>query len=378
MSGTIHEISISGADLAERLLGRGAAVLDNTAAAELICGRVCMITGGGGSIGSELTRQLAAFKPKQLVIVDIYENNAYALQQELCRTYGSELDVTVQIASVRDKKRLRTLFETFKPHMVFHAAAHKHVPLMEASPEEAVKNNIFGTLNTAELACEYEAEKFILVSTDKAVNPSSVMGATKRCCELITNTLAHRSNRTVFSSVRFGNVLGSSGSVLPLFEAQLAAGGPLTVTDPHITRYFMTISEAVSLILQSAAMAEGGEVFVLDMGEPVSIYELAVRLIELHGKVPGRDIKIEFTELRPGEKLHEELLTSSESIKPTANTAIFTAEQEEQPEDNLFKNLELLRAAAENGSRDEITLLLHKLVPTYRGSGNSEVKEALK
>ncbi|MBQ7985963.1 MAG: polysaccharide biosynthesis protein, partial [Clostridia bacterium] len=302
----------------EDLLGREVIRFDNVEVKALLRDKVCMVTGGGGSIGSELCRQIAKFRPKKLIIVDIYENNVYDIQQELLSKHP-ELDLDVRIASVRDYDKIKALFEMFKPEIVYHAAAHKHVPLMETSPEEAIKNNIIGTYNVASIANMYGVNKFVLVSTDKAVNPTNVMGATKRCCEMIVQYFAQKSTSTEFVAVRFGNVLGSNGSVIPLFEKQIAVGGPVTVTHPDIIRYFMTIPEAVSLILQAGTIAQGGEIFVLDMGEPVKILTLAENLIKLHGKVPYQDIPIKFSGLRPGEKLFEELLMSEEGLRETAN-----------------------------------------------------------
>ena len=306
----------------EDLLGREVIRFDNVEVKALLRDKVCMVTGGGGSIGSELCRQIAKFRPKKLIIVDIYENNVYDIQQELLSKHP-ELDLDVRIASVRDYDKIKALFEMFKPEIVYHAAAHKHVPLMETSPEEAIKNNIIGTYNVASIANMYGVNKFVLVSTDKAVNPTNVMGATKRCCEMIVQYFAQKSTSTEFVAVRFGNVLGSNGSVIPLFEKQIAVGGPVTVTHPDIIRYFMTIPEAVSLILQAGTIAQGGEIFVLDMGEPVKILTLAENLIKLHGKVPYQDIPIKFSGLRPGEKLFEELLMSEEGLRETANKKIF-------------------------------------------------------
>ncbi len=349
----------------EDLLGRDAVDFDTKEVSEMIRNKVCMITGGGGSIGSELSRQIAKMRPKKLVIVDIYENNAYDIQQELVRTYSEKLDLSVQIASVRDEVKIRKLFDEFKPDLVFHAAAHKHVPLMETNPEEAIKNNIFGTLNVARLANEFKCEKFVLVSTDKAVNPTNVMGATKRCCEMIIECMAQTKTKTEFVAVRFGNVLGSNGSVIPLFEKQIAEGGPVTVTDPNIIRYFMTIPEATSLILHAATLARGGEIFVLDMGEPVKILNLAENLIKLHGYVPYSEMEIKFTGLRPGEKLFEELLMNEEGLKSTANHKIFIGKQINVNEDKFFKNLERLKQAAQMNDKENSEKILREIVPTF-------------
>lgn len=348
----------------EDLLGRPPIKFDDFEVKELIRGKVCMVTGGGGSIGSELCRQIALHSPQKLIILDIYENNAYDIQQELFAKYP-DMNLDVRIASVRDYDKMRCLFETLKPEIVFHAAAHKHVPLMETSPEEAIKNNVGGTYNVASLANEFKAQKFILVSTDKAVNPTNVMGATKRCCEMIVEYFAQISDFTDFVAVRFGNVLGSNGSVIPLFEKQLATGGPLTVTHPDIIRYFMTIPEAVLLILQAATLARGGEIFVLDMGEPVKILTLAENLIKLHGKEPYKDIDIEFTGLRPGEKLFEELLMSEEGIKATANKKIFIGKQMRIDENNFPKMIENIRNIAAANNSKEAVETLRQIVPTF-------------
>ncbi len=349
----------------EDLLGREAVKFDTKEVSDMIRDKVCMVTGGGGSIGSELVRQVAKMSPKKLIIVDIYENNAYDIQQELVRAYREKLDLSVQIASVRDEVKMEMLFEQFKPDIVFHAAAHKHVPLMETNPEEAIKNNIFGTLNTAKLARKYEVEKFVLVSTDKAVNPTNIMGATKRCCEMIVECMAQSKSKTEFVAVRFGNVLGSNGSVIPLFEKQIANGGPVTVTDPNIIRYFMTIPEASSLILHAATLARGGEIFVLDMGEPVKILSLAENLIKLHGFVPYKEMQIKFTGLRPGEKLFEELLMNEEGLKSTANNKIFIGKQVKVDEDKFYKDLKRLKDAADINDKENCEKILREIVPTF-------------
>jgi FlaA1/EpsC-like NDP-sugar epimerase len=308
----------------EDILGREEVKLNTGEISDCIKDQVILITGGGGSIGSELCRQIARFQPKKLLILDIYENNAYDLQNELKHTYKDKLDFDVIIASVRDKARLQEIFEKYQPSMVFHAAAHKHVPLMESNAVEAIKNNVFGTLNVAQCADEFGVKRFVLISTDKAVNPTNVMGATKRFAEMIIQSLDKQS-KTEFVAVRFGNVLGSNGSVIPLFKKQIAQGGPVTVTHPQITRYFMTIPEAAQLVIQAGAMASGGEIFVLDMGECVKIDELARDLIRLSGYIPGVDIEIEYTGLRPGEKLYEELLLAEEGITTTKHEHIFVA-----------------------------------------------------
>jgi len=304
-------------------LSREEIILDNTNISNIISGKRVLITGGGGSIGSEICRQIAPFAPEELIIFDIYENNAYELQQELLRTYN-DLNITVLIGSVRDKSRLDSVFASYKPHVVFHAAAHKHVPLMEDSPAEAVKNNIFGTFNVAKAADEHQTDTFVLISTDKAVNPTNVMGATKRVAEMLIQYMNSKSN-TRFVAVRFGNVLGSNGSVVPLFRKQIEAGGPVLVTHPDIVRFFMTIPEAAQLVLQAGSMANGGEIFILDMGNPVKIDDLARKMITLSGNIPDVDIKIEYTGLRPGEKLYEELLLSEEGISATKHKKIYTA-----------------------------------------------------
>jgi FlaA1/EpsC-like NDP-sugar epimerase len=318
----------------EDILGREEVKLNTSEISDCIKDQVILITGGGGSIGSELCRQIARFQPKKLLILDIYENNAYDLQNELKHTYKDKLDFDVIIASVRDKARLQEIFEKYKPSMVFHAAAHKHVPLMEANAVEAIKNNVFGTLNVAQCADEFGAKRFVLISTDKAVNPTNVMGATKRFAEMIIQALDKQS-KTEFVAVRFGNVLGSNGSVIPLFKKQIAQGGPVTVTHPQITRYFMTIPEAAQLVIQAGAMASGGEIFVLDMGESVKIDDLARDLIRLSGYIPGVDIEIEYSGLRPGEKLYEELLLAEEGIKTTKHEHIFVA----KPLDVSYKEM---------------------------------------
>ncbi len=349
----------------EDLLGRDEINFDNREVSNLISGSVCMVTGGGGSIGSELARQIENYKPQKLIIVDIYENNAYDIQQELIRKYGRSLDLNVEIASVRDYDKMKTLFEKYRPQIVFHAAAHKHVPLMETNPEEAVKNNIVGTYITAKLAAEYKVAKFVLVSTDKAVNPTNIMGATKRFCEMVVEYFAQKRTSTEFVAVRFGNVLGSNGSVIPLFERQIAEGGPVTVTDPEIVRYFMTIPEAVSLILQAATLARGGEIFVLDMGEPVKILDLAKKMITLHGKHVDSEIKIEFTGLRPGEKLYEELLMGEEGLKQTSNHKIYIGKQVTVDEETFLANLNRLKDAAEQNDKQLVEEILHESVPTF-------------
>lgn len=346
----------------EDLLGREPISLDINRIIDYVAGRTVLITGGGGTIGSELCRQIAEHNPKRLVIFDIYENNAYDIQNELRRKYP-ELDLVTLIGSVRDSKRLESVFKTYRPDIVYHAAAHKHVPLMEDSPNEAIKNNVFGTLKTAQCADKYGVKKFVLISTDKAVNPTNIMGASKRMCEMIIQSYNKRSE-TEFVAVRFGNVLGSNGSVIPLFKKQIEAGGPVTVTDPDIIRYFMTIPEAVTLVLQAGASAKGGEIFVLDMGKPVKILTLAENLIRLSGFTPHKDIKIEFIGLRPGEKLYEEMLMSEEGLKETENKLIHIGQPIEFDENEFFAALDNLRKAMYDDSVD-MRAIVSDIVPTY-------------
>ncbi len=348
----------------EDLLGRDPIQLDPAPVDAFLGGKTVMVTGGGGSIGAELCRQIVKHDPRRLVIVDIYENNAYDIQQELLDKYGGRLDLAVEIASIRDRERLRQLFARYRPDVVFHAAAHKHVPLMEQSPQEAVRNNVFGTLNLARTADEYGVAKFIQISTDKAVNPTSVMGATKRMCEMIVQSMKGRSS-TVFAAVRFGNVLGSNGSVVPLFKRQIAGGGPVTVTDKRIIRYFMTIPEAAQLVLQAGAMARQNELYVLDMGRPVKILDLAENLIRLSGYTPYRDIDIVETGLRPGEKLYEELLIASRDIEKTENDQIFIERQPLVTPEELQAKLAVLAAALEKNDPSVIRDALHQVVPTF-------------
>ena len=317
------------------LLGRDPVRIDLTAISGYLKDEIILVTGGGGSIGSELCRQIARFSPKKLIIFDIYENSAYEIQQELKRNYGDDLNLKVAIGTICDRNRLEQIFKKHKPKVIFHAAAHKHVPLMENNPTEAIKNNVFGTMNVAECADKYGAKRFVLISTDKAVNPTSIMGATKRIAEIIIQAI-DRKSKTEFVAVRFGNVLNSNGSVIPLFRKQILEGGPVTVTDPEVIRYFMTIPEAVQLVIQAGAMAKGGEIFVLDMGEPVKILDLAKDLIKLSGFEPGVDIKIEYIGLRPGEKLYEELLMAEEGLKETKHEKIFIGKP-------VFNNLDQLR-----------------------------------
>ena len=347
----------------EDLLGRDPIHVDLDSILGYVSNKTVLVTGGGGSIGSELCRQIAQHKPRKLILVDIYENNAYDVQQELQYKYPN-LDLLVLIASVRNTNRMNKIFETYRPDIVYHAAAHKHVPLMETSPNEAVKNNVFGTWKTAQAAAYYGAKKFVMISTDKAVNPTNIMGASKRICEMIIQTF-NRHYDTEFVAVRFGNVLGSNGSVIPLFKRQIAQGGPVTVTHPDIIRYFMTIPEAVSLVLQAGAYARGGEIFVLDMGEPVKILDLAKNLIRLSGYKVGEDIEIEFTGLRPGEKLYEELLMEEEGLQDTANSMIHIGKPIELDEMTFFKQLKDLKEESKNESAD-IRYLIKEIVPTYQ------------
>ncbi len=346
----------------EDLLGREPIDINLGDKLNYVKDKIVLVTGGGGTIGSELCRQIAVHDPKQLIIFDIYENSAYEIQNELLRNFP-DINLVTLIGSVRDSKRLDYLFKTYKPQIVYHAAAHKHVPLMEDSPNETIKNNVFGTYKTANAASKYGVEKFVLISTDKAVNPTNIMGASKRICEMIIQTCNKHSN-TDFVAVRFGNVLGSNGSVIPLFESQIKAGGPVTVTDPNIIRYFMTIPEAVSLVLQAGANAKGGEIFVLDMGEPVKILSLAENLIRLSGFVPYKDIEIKFTGLRPGEKLYEELLMNEEGLKATENNLIHIGQPIDIDEEVFFKTLEEMRVSMYDESID-VRALIMKIVPTY-------------
>ena len=350
----------------EDLLGREAIKTNMDEIMGYVSGKVVMVTGGGGSIGSELCRQIACHQPRQLLILDIYENNAYDIQQELVRKYP-KLDLVVLIASVRNTNRMEQIFENYHPDIVYHAAAHKHVPLMEVSPNEAVKNNVLGTWKVVQAADKWKVKRFVMISTDKAVNPTNIMGATKRICEMIVQTYNKHSD-TEFVAVRFGNVLGSNGSVIPLFKKQIAEGGPVTVTDPSIIRYFMTIPEAVSLVLQAGAYARGGEIFVLDMGEPVKILDLAENLIKLSGYKVGEDIAIQFTGLRPGEKLYEEMLMAGEGMKETANKMIHIGQPIQIDEEKFMKQLEGLREYVVK-EPDDIREYIKQIVPTYTPKG---------
>lgn len=353
---SIKDVSI------QDLLGREQVKVNLDEIMGYIENKTVLVTGGGGSIGSELCRQIATHNPKQLIILDIYENNAYDIQQELLRKHP-KLNLLVLIASVRDSKKINKVFEDYKPQIVFHAAAHKHVPLMETSPNEAVKNNVSGTYKVADAAGRNGTERFILISTDKAVNPTNIMGATKRICEMIIQAMNNK-YKTEYVAVRFGNVLGSNGSVIPLFAKQIKEGGPVTVTDKNIVRYFMTIPEAVSLVLQAGAYAKGGEIFVLDMGDPVRIYDLAFNMIRLSGFEPFKDIDIKVTGLRPGEKLYEERLMDEEGLAKTANDKISIGKPLDIDEKTLFSKVEELYTEAYNET-EKMKDLVHELVPTY-------------
>lgn len=369
----IYEVITSGSSIdmamrkikVEDLLGRDPIIFDKNQYGDYLIGKTILVTGGGGSIGSELCRQIAKIPPKKLIILDVYENSAYEIQQELKRKYGSNLNLEVEIITICDKSQLERLFEKEKIDVVFHAAAHKHVPLMEKNAEEAVKNNVFGTLNLLECADKYGVQRFVQISTDKAVNPTNIMGATKRICEMMVQS-KDKTSKTEFVAVRFGNVLGSNGSVIPLFEEQIKTMGPVTVTHPDIIRYFMTIPEAVSLVLTAGGLAKGGEIFVLDMGEPVKIKSLAENLIRLSGFVPHEDIKIEYVGLRPGEKLYEELLMDEEGIKKTESKKIYIGHPINMDEKAFYDDIEKLRDVAARGNYFEIEAMLMKIVPTFK------------
>ena len=352
----------------EDLLFRSAMKVVNPQMSQYYMDKVVLVTGGGGSIGSELCRQIAKRKPRHLIIVDIYENNAYDIQQELIRKYGDKLKLDVEIASVRDRKRLEAIFENYRPQIVFHAAAHKHVPLMEHSGCEAIKNNVLGTYNTADMAEKYKADKFILISTDKAVNPTNIMGASKRMCEMIVQS--RTDSKTSFTAVRFGNVLGSNGSVIPLFRKQIEKGGPVTITDKRIIRYFMTIPEASQLVMQAGFMAKSGELFVLDMGKPIKIVDLAENMIKLSGYKPYVDIDIVEVGLRPGEKLYEELLIKTEKLDKTENNMIFVERDTPHTREDVEEKLKVLCSAVEDAKgelgSEKIKLAMKSAVPTYR------------
>ena len=356
----------------EDLLGRDPIKVDLESISNYVKDKTVMVTGGGGSIGSELCRQIAGHRPRRLIIVDIYENNAYEIQQELKYKYP-RLDLVVLIASVRNTNRMNSIMQEYRPDIIYHAAAHKHVPLMEVSPNEAIKNNVFGTWKTAQAAVQNGVRKFVLISTDKAVNPTNIMGASKRICEMIIQTY-NRHYETEFVAVRFGNVLGSNGSVIPLFKKQIAAGGPVTVTHPDIIRYFMTIPEAVSLVLQAGVYAKGGEIFVLDMGEPVKILDLAKNLIRLSGYKLDEDIRIEFTGLRPGEKLYEELLMSEEGLTDTENKLIHIGKPIEFDESQFYVQLNNLKKAVEKECAD-VRPLIQEIVPTYEPKESEDIKD---
>ena len=362
----------------EDLLFRDPLTINDEKTKSYYTNKTVLVTGGGGSIGSELCRQIAKCNPKRLIIFDIYENNAYSIQQELINRYGKDANLSVEIGSVRDRARLEGVFKNYLPEIVFHAAAHKHVPLMEQSGAEAVKNNVFGTFNTADMAEKYGVNKFILVSTDKAVNPTNIMGASKRLCEMVVQ--CRTDSKTNFAAVRFGNVLGSNGSVIPLFKSQIAKGGPITITDKRIIRYFMTIPEASQLVMQAGAMAEKGELFVLDMGKPVKIYDLAVNMIRLSGLEPDKDIEIKEIGLRPGEKLYEELLMKSETLDKTLNNLIYIERDKPHTREEMNAKLDLLRKAVEESAMDlgseKIKEAVTATVPTYHQPEeiNSKIK----
>ena len=355
---------------AEDLLGRDIVELDVNGIAHYIENRIVMITGGGGSIGAEICRQVINLKPSKLVIIDIYENNAYELQYELAAKIDKNMELEILIASVRERDTIFEIVEKHRPDVIFHAAAHKHVPLMEASPKEAIKNNVFGTLNVAEAASKFGVKYFVMISSDKAVNPTSIMGASKRLCEMIIQALARTSETTKFVAVRFGNVLGSHASVIPLFEHQIKDGGPVTVTHKDVVRYFMTITEAARLVIQAGAIAKGGEIFILDMGEPVNIYHLALDLIRLSGLKPYEDIDIVFTGLRPGEKLFEELLLADEGITHTSYKKIYIAAPQNINFTELRKSLNILGEKIKVCTNNDVGVLLHDLVPAYKLSKN--------
>ena len=351
----------------EDLLGRDEVKINLTEIKKTIEGKVVMVTGGGGSIGSELCRQIASANPKQLIIFDIYENNAYAIQQELIRKYGDKLNLVTLIGSVRNTSRINSVLETYHPEMIYHAAAHKHVPLMENSPCEAIKNNVMGTYKLAKAAAEHGVKRFLLISTDKAVNPTSLMGATKRMCEMIIQMMDRKYPGTTFMAVRFGNVLGSNGSVIPLFKEQIAKGGPVTVTDKNIIRYFMTIPEAVSLVLEASIYAKGGEIFVLDMGKPVRIDDMARKLIRLSGFQPDVDIKIVYTGLRPGEKLYEELLMDEEGMKDTPNKLIHIGHPIEMDDELFLQQIHRLdQVSKQEVEPMEMKRVVSEVVTTYK------------
>ena len=349
----------------EDLLGRETVKVDMGEIFDFVSNKVILVTGGGGSIGSELCRQIAKMSPEKLIILDVCENGAYEVQQELKMAYGNELDIQIEIVSVCNKVGLERVFKEHKPQIVLNAAAHKHVPLMEHNCIEAVENNVFGTLNTVEMSEKYGVQRVIMVSTDKAVNPTNVMGATKRVCEMIVGAYSQKESATTYSATRFGNVLGSAGSVIPLFKKQIACGGPITITDKRIVRYFMTIPEASQLVLKSGAMAENGELFVLDMGKPVKIIELAENMIRLSGMEPYNDIEIIETGLRPGEKLYEETLVNSD-LEKTESSSIFIEREKPHSINEINAKLSVLRTAVETGDDNAVKEALKVVVPTYK------------
>ena len=373
----IYEIMTSGTSVfsamrkikVEDLLGREPIIFDKKQYGGYLIDKTVLVTGGGGSIGSELCRQISELSPKKLIVLDIYENSAYNIQQELKMKYSDSLNLSVEIVTICDLKELEDIFIKENIDVVFHAAAHKHVPLMEKNVDEAVKNNVFGTLNLVNLSDKYNVKKFIQISTDKAVNPTNVMGATKRICEMMVQN-KDKTSKTEFVAVRFGNVLGSNGSVIPLFEKQIQKMGPVTVTHPEIIRYFMTIPEAVSLVLTAGSLANGGEIFVLDMGSPVKIKDLAENLIRLSGFIPHEDIKIEYTGLRPGEKIYEELLMDEEGMKKTENKKIYIGHPININSEEFLNDLEKLRNISSNGSMSDILEMLLKMVPTFKHTKN--------
>ncbi len=357
----------------EDLLGREQLKFEDKNVSALIKGRVVLITGGGGSIGSELSRQIAKYAPKRLLIIDNYENNAYSIQQELIREYGKKLLINVEIFSVCDRKRMEIFFDKYKPNIVFHAAAHKHVPFMETTPEQAIKNNVGGTLTCAETACKYGVSKFIMISTDKAVRPTNIMGASKRICEKTIRCVAKSENcNTEFAAVRFGNVLGSNGSVIPLFKSQIKKGGPLTVTDKNVIRYFMTIPEAVSLVMEAGSLARGNEVFILDMGDPMKIVDLAENLIRLSGYIPYKDIDIVFTGLRPGEKMYEELLLQSEEVTTTESNKIYIGKQKPFDEQLFRIDIDTILEYAHNNEIPKVMEMIKKMVTSFDHAKNDK------
>ena len=373
----IYEIMTSGTSVfsamrkikVEDLLGREPIIFDKNQYGGYLIDKTVLVTGGGGSIGSELCRQISELSPKKLIVLDIYENSAYNIQQELKMKYSDSLNLSVEIVTICDLKELEDIFIKENIDVVFHAAAHKHVPLMEKNVDEAVKNNVFGTLNLVNLSDKYNVKKFIQISTDKAVNPTNVMGATKRICEMMVQN-KDKTSKTEFVAVRFGNVLGSNGSVIPLFEKQIQKMGPVTVTHPEIIRYFMTIPEAVSLVLTAGGLAKGGEIFVLDMGSPVKIKDLAENLIRLSGFIPHEDIKIEYTGLRPGEKIYEELLMDEEGMKKTENKKIYIGHPIDVNSEKFLNDLEKLRNISSNGSMSDIIEMLLQIVPTFKHTKN--------